>query len=71
MRFTDKNGTVNKVINYSYNYTILLIINLVKSVYQSTDIVYKTKIKFKLWVSVGKQMMGRFVTSLKLPGTGA
>ena len=45
MRFTDKkNGTVNKVINYSYNYTILLIINLVKSVYQSTDIVYKTKL---------------------------
>ena len=28
MRFTDKNGTVNKVINYSYNYTI--IIKLVK-----------------------------------------
>ena len=69
MRFTDKNGTVNKVINYSYNYTISLIINLVKSVYQSTDIVYK--IKLKLWVSVGKQIMGRFVTSLKLPGTGA
>ena len=45
MRFTDKYGTVNKVINYSYNYTILLIIiNLVKSVYQSTDIVYKTKL---------------------------
>ena len=31
MRFTDKSVTVNKVIYYSYNYTILLIIiNLVK-----------------------------------------
>ena len=38
MRFTDKNGTVNKVINYSYNYTI---IKLVKSIYQSMDIVSK------------------------------
>ena len=38
MRFTDKSVTVNKVIYYSYNYTILLIIiNLVKSIYQSTD----------------------------------
>ena len=38
MRFTDKNVTVNKVISYSYNYTILLIIiNLVKSINQSMD----------------------------------
>ena len=71
MRFTDKNVTVNKVIYYSYNYTILLIIiNLVKSIYQSTDSL-QNKIKLKLWLSVGEQIMGRFVTSLKLPGTGA
>ena len=59
---------MNKVINYSYNYYKILLSKLILKTNKVNLPIYghySSQNKIKLWVSVGEQSMGRFVTSLK------
>ena len=55
-------NSVSFIYTYAYSYN-----NTIKSIYQSTDIHCSLQNEIKLnseWVSVGKQIKGRFVISL-------